>query len=394
MIRNIIKFVLVIALIALAPMLIDEKGYILIAMGDLTYELTVVSALVLLTLLAFVLMFLFWGTRIGFKFGSTTIKRFAFGNKTKAKRSFQQGIGAYLVGDYKHSQDLMSKCAEQSEMANSAWLVAAKSADELADTAQAQNFLQLINEHPKAQENFSFETLLVAGRIYLKQQQFAKLRALLDSNHRFINHDWRLLGLEVELLVSEQSYDKAFDNLKAIRKDKQHQAEQLSAWEHLAFTAYYQQLITAESVESVAKHYKGLGRKERQSEGITLAYAKVLANNGLQNQLEDLVLPLVKKGASASFINKIKTLPYVKSQHIIQVVQKLLQKDQENTLWLSALAHLCAGNNELEKAQKAFVSLLKLEQNKEDLEVYANVLVLMNEDQQAIRVYQEIMANH
>ena len=392
MIRTILKISLFLLLVALAPLLIDEKGYILIAMGDLTYELTVVSALIFLVMASFVFAFIYWGMRLGFKFSSKTWRKMAFSSKAKAKQQFQKGLAAYLLKDYARAEELMAKCAEHAELANSAWLVAAEAANKQGDFAKTQNYLQLINEHPQAQENFSFETLLVAGRLNIENKQFTNTRDMLDSNHTLIGHDARLGGLDIEVCIHEQRFEQAIEQLKTVKKDKNLSAESIYRWESRAYSGLFNDMVQKESIESVAKYFKGLSRKEKQSEGILLAYTDCLNTNGLTDKLDDLILPLLKKNASPTFINRLKELPLENNEHIIAAVQKVLQKQPENTLWLSALANLCVANKDYSKAQKAFISLLKIQQDPNDLKNYANLLVLMGEHQQANRVYQELLA--
>lgn len=394
MIKAILQLVFLLALIAIAPYLIDEKGYILIAMGDITYELTVVSAIIFITMLAFIIAFVYWGLRLGFKISSLAWRKIAFSSKAKAKREFQKGLGAYLLGDYAQAEKLMAGCAERSELANSAWLIAAASAKEQGNAAQTSNYLQYIAEHPDAQENFSFETLLVAGRLNLDDKQFSKARTLLDENHKLIGHDGRLLGLDIEVCIHEGRFEQAIEQLKQARKDKTLNKNHVTQWEVRAYAGHFQNLIHKESVDAVAKYYKNLARKERQSEGIILAYADCLINNGLINNLEDLLLPLIKKDASEHFINELKTMPINHGEHIIFAVQKILQKQPENTFWLSALAHLCMANKEYDKSHKTFTSLLKLAQNQDDLRGYATLLERMGEHQQANRVYQELLVQN
>lgn len=394
MIKAILQLAFLLALIAVAPYLIDEKGYILIAMGDITYELTVVSAIIFLTMIVFVIAFIYWGTRLGFKISSLAWRKIAFSNKAKAKRDFQKGLGAYLLGDYPQAEKLMAGCAERSELANSAWLIAAASAKAQGNSAQTSNYLQYIAEHPEAQENFSFETLLVAGRLNLDDKQFTKARALLDENHKLIGHDGRLMGLDIEVCIHEGRFEQAIEQLKQVKKDKNISKNQVTQWEVKAYAGHFQNLIHMGSVESVANYYKALARKDRQSEGVILAYADCLINNGLIKNLEDLLLPLIKKDASEHFINELKTMPITHGDHIIFAVQKILQKQPENTLWLSALAHLCMENKEYDKAHKAFTSLLKLAQHPDDLRGYATLLERMGEHQQANRVYQELLTQN
>ncbi|TRX55176.1 heme biosynthesis HemY N-terminal domain-containing protein [Thalassomonas sp. M1454] len=391
MIRTIVKFSLFLLLIAFAPLLIDEKGYILIAMGDLTYELTVVSALIFLTIATFIFIFLYWGFRLGFKFSSKTWRKMAFSSKAKAKQQFQKGLSAYLLGDYKQAEELMAKCAETAELANSAWLIAADASHKQGLSANTENYLKFISEHPKAQENFSYETLLAATRLNLADKQFTKAREILDKNHTLIGHDARLLGVDIELCLQEQRFEKAIELLKQVKKDKSVNNDEVTNWELKANIGYFSELNQKQSIEAVAKYYKGLSRKERQSEGIILAYAHCLSAYGLSDRLDDLVLPLIKKGASPTFIKALSKLNIEQPGHLVANIQKILLKQPDNTLWLSALANLSVSAKDYDKAQKAFITLLKIEQHPDDMQSYAQLLELKGEHQQANRVYQEIL---
>ena len=398
MIKKIIVVALALLACAIAPFLIDEKGYILIAMGDLTYELTVVGALILLILASLVFVLAYWGIRLFLKYSKKGYQRLALGSKAKAKKEFQQGLACYLVGDYEQAEKSMSKCAISSEYANSAWLVAANSANQRNEVASLENHLASLSEHEAAEQNFSAETLLGACRLYIETKHYDKARLLIDKYHRLVGHDGRLQVVLAQLCLHEDNAEKAIDYLTLAKKDKaliksDFGRSVLTILEESIYTKHFNALLTAGSVKDVAKAYKGLNRKDRQSEGIILAYAASLVENGLTQQLEDLVLPMIKKDASSTFIGRIKQLPLQKCDHLIFAVQKILQKQPDNPMWMSALAHLSLNCGDLDKAHKAFVALLKLEQNKDDLQTYAKLLEQMGEHQQANRVYQEILAS-
>ena len=79
--------------IACSPMLIGEKGYILIAMGQTTIESTVVTAIIMLTLLFIVLLLSLKIFRGGINFSLMTWNKFAFASQRKALRNLHKGIG-------------------------------------------------------------------------------------------------------------------------------------------------------------------------------------------------------------------------------------------------------------------------------------------------------------
>ncbi|MDN3652772.1 heme biosynthesis HemY N-terminal domain-containing protein [Thalassotalea ponticola] len=387
------KILLVLALltaIAVAPFLIDEKGYILIAMGNLTIEMTVVSALLMLVIGTIVGLLLISIIRFGWKMTSSTWRKLLFSNEAKANKAFQQGLGAYLLGDYQNAETLLANSAEKVQFSNTAWLFAAKSSDALNNNANTQNYLQLLVEHPDAKQDFSIESLLLTAKLQMQLGYFDKARQLLNDNHTLIGHDTRLIALDIDINTALDNYNAALDGLKRLRKRKDISTETLYELEYAAYKGLYDQLTRDKSIDAVSSHYQSLSRKEKQSEGVVLAYADTLIANGLSKDFEGLVLPHINRKSSTHFINALKTLPVRHAQHVIDSIQKLLQKNPDNPVWLSALAHLCYADKQIDKAQKAFVSLFKIRRDKADLLTYARLLEEQGEHQQANRIYREL----
>lgn len=392
MIRKIALILLLLCVVALAPFFIDEKGYVLISMGDYTYEFTVVGIALLCTFALFIIWFILWLTKSSLNLSFKAWRSIAFSSTAKAKRNFQKGLAAYLLGDFSQAEQLMAKCAQPSGLANSAWLIAADCAQKLGDKAASTNYLQFINDQDEAQENFSFETLLVAGRLNVADQQFLKARELIDNNHKLVGHDIRLQCLEVDVCLQEGRFAKAAEYLQKVRKDKSIEPMKVYQWDIKTFTGLFNQIVTETNTDALISHFNGLSRKEKQSEGIVLAYITCLNKHGLPDKIDSVVAPLLKKGTNEVFINHYKLLPIKHSQNSINIVQKILVKNPENVMWLSTLAHMCYANKEFEKSNKAFCTLLKIEQNPDDLQGYAKVLEQIGEYQQATLAYQRLLS--
>ncbi len=391
MFKVVLVFLLLLLVGSSAPFLIEDKGYVLISLGSYTYELTVVSLVVLLVMFLVVTGILIWGLKIGFKFGQVAWLKVLFSSKNKAIKNFQQGIAAYLIGDFARAEKLMANSADRCGMTNTALLIGAEASHKLNDTAKTENYLKRLESDEQAQKNFSFETLLAAGRLNLADKQFLKARTILDENHKLLGHDHRLQSLDIEVSIHEERFLPAIEALRKLRKNKHVNQQDLYDWEFRAFSGHFQTLIVETNVDAVVNFFDGLSRKEKRSEGIVLAYIHCLNEHGLTDKLEKVIIPLIKKGASPSFINRIKVLPMSHSQHSIDAVQRILLKDPHNVMWLSTLAHLCAENQDYDKAQKAFMALFKIEQNAYDLKRYARLLNDMGEFRQASEVYQKII---
>ncbi|WP_394173818.1 heme biosynthesis HemY N-terminal domain-containing protein [Thalassotalea litorea] len=392
MIRFIIILILVLIVTAFSYLLIDQKGYILITMGDLIYEATVFGFVTLLALSMMVLYGLYLLIRGVFRTSGKAWHFIAHGSEEKAMRLYEQGLAAYLVEDFAKAEKLLVKSAPKSSMTNTAWLFAASAANKQNMTESAKQYLRHIAENTEGEEKLNYEALLVAGKLNLDDAEFSQARQLIDKNKDRVGHKGRMLSLDIEVCLHEKRYLQAIEYLRDARKDKAIDDTQIEQWETLAFTGYFQELISEHSVHDVEQYFSNLSRKERNRESIILAYANVLGEHGLTDKLEDLVLPLLKKQPSQAFINGLKDISMPHSPKVMTAIQKHLQKEPDDPVWLSAFAYACVASRDWEKARKAFVSLLKVRQLPDDLQAYAKVLQTLGEHEQANRVYQEIMA--
>jgi len=388
MIRFIILAIVFLAVIAISPLLINEKGYILIAMGDLTIESTVVTALIMLVITFIVLLLLLKLVRNGFKLSTLTWHKIVFANKRKALIEFHRGIADYLLRDYQQAEQLMAKCAKASGLEKLAWLVAAAAANNQKDNKNAASnsahYLALIEKNNNNQ--ILLETLLVTLDLFMQQKAYTKARKLLDDNHKLIGHDHRLLAFTIDLCIHEKRYQAAAEYLQSARKQKDIPQKRLTDWEYTVFKALFSEKITQEDQQALHDYWRSLAKKIKQSDAVLLAYCQVLASNKLIAPLNKLLLPRLKKESHSDFIKQIRLLPINNADELIAVVQKHLQKNPNNAKWLSLLAHLATASQQWSMADKAFYSLFNLPEkdyDKLDVITYAKVKSQQGLHQQA-----------
>lgn len=388
MIKFVIIALLFFAAIAISPILIGEKGYILIAMGDLTIESTVVTASFALIVLFILLLVSLKAFRGGLKFSLGTWNKIAFASKRRGERDYKKGIAAYLLGDYQQAEHLLAKSAEPSQQQSTAYLIAAKAAQEQQLAANAAHYVQLLEHHDESIKNLGIESVLVKLDILMSQQELPKARALLDEYHRHIGSDSRMLALEIQLSILEQRFDNAIDYLSKARKQKDIGAKRLETWQQQAFYGKFQQVITDQSNQALHDYWQGLPRKDKQADIILFTYCQVLAEQQISEPLDKLLLPIMKKGANLALIEQVKTLPINKPESLIAAVQKHLHQDQHSTFWLSCLGHLAVAAKDWPLAERAFVSISANVDimTPSDKASYAKALLAQEKFQQAAEV--------
>lgn len=377
MMRWILLMVLFFAAVAIAPILIGEKGYLLIALGDTTIESSLVTACFALVLIFFVLMFLLKIFKGGFGASVRAWRKIAFAGRRRAIKDFNKGIAYFLLGDYKQAEHLLMKSAEPAERQQSAYLLAASAADKQGLRSHTEHYFSLLTTFEQENKTGTLESALVKIGICLSQQQYPHARALIDHYHKHIGHDDRLLSLEITLSLIEQRFETVIEYLNEARKSKTIEANKVQHWELTAFKGFFNQIISEHGNDALHQKWQSLSRKIKQREFVLFAYCQVLAENNMNEALNKLILPALKKEASADFIARLKTLPTSRPQELISVVQKHLQQDKFNHQWLSCLAHLALSGQDLILAEKAFHSLFQHSQTPPDrIDVYGYGSVL------------------
>jgi HemY protein len=358
MIRLILAVILLFVVVAGSALLVGDKGYLLIAMGDITIESTVVTALIMLAFVFVVSFITIKLIRGGYKVGARGWHKVIFANRNKARRLFKQGITHYLLEDYAQAEQTLVKSAQASGNQALALLVAAVAADKQGIKGNSQHYLQQLEQIEQANnETISLESVLIKLQLMITHKEFESARQLLDQHHKLIGHDLRLLAQEIELCLIEKRYQVAIERLVLARKQKQCNAEKLANWEYKAFYGEFTRLIKVKNLSVMQEFWQQLSRKLKQRETILLAYCQVLAEQKLTEPLNELLIPAIKKDASERFLHQIILLPISNPEALVEVVQKQLHKNKSSIKWLRVLAHLACHAKQWQMAEKAFSAL-------------------------------------
>jgi HemY protein len=382
------------AAVAISPLLINEKGYILIAMGDLTIESTVVTVGIMLTLLFVALAFSLKLVRGSLRLGFSGWNKIAFANRRRALKDFNRGIAAFILDDHQQAEHLLAKAAEPSMFARTAYLMAAAASSKQSLRSNTNHYLSLLAQEDHTIKTSGLESILVTIKLLMLQEDFTQARTIIDEHHKHIGHDARLLSLEIELSLHEKRFNYVIEQLVSARKQKTITDEKIAQWEAIAFYGAFSDTIRQESNDSLAQMWQKIARKLKQRESILLAYCQVLAEHKIIEPLNKILLPVIKKGVDDAFLKKIRQLPISATDELMSAVQKHLHHDPHSGKWLSCLANLAAKAQQLPMAEKAFNSLVNLEGKQYDsidLLTFSHVLEQQGEYKKANQVLNKIV---
>lgn len=392
--RIIVLLIIFFAALAISPFLINQKGYILVAMGDYTFESTVVTAIIMLTLLFFVLMVTLKVIRGSLRLSFGTWRKIAFASHRRATRDFNKGIASYLLGDYQQAEHLLAKSAVPSKQAYTGYLVAAAAAEKQNLADNTKHYLNQVVDDSATVKEHGLDSIVIRVKLLISQGDLTAARKLVDDYHKHIGHDARLLSLEIELCIKENRFVAVIDYLKAARKQKSIANKTIEDWESIAYSAQFNTLITEQDQTALVNYWQEIPRKLKQQDSILLAYCQTLAAQQIVEPLNDLLLPLVKKDTDHITLRAIQKLPLSHPQPLISAVQKHLKRNANSAKWLSALGHLAMAAKDWPMAEKAFASLSNLpgeQYDQADLVAFAKVLDAQQNYQAANQLYAKIL---
>jgi HemY protein len=391
MIRIIILVLVLFGVIALSSLLIDDPGYVLVSLGNHIYEFTVYTPIFWLTALSISGFFTYKILRGSARFSFGAWHKMAFAGQRRGIANFNKGLAAYVLEDYSQAEQLFAKSAVPSKRKQSAYLLAASSSEKLGLVDNTNHYLNLLEQETSKLTEVGLESVIVKVKLLMNQDNKIannKARALIDEHHKSMGHDERLLSLEIDLCLIEQRYESAITHLMTARKKKSISADIISTWERKAYYGTFKHSIVSHDLAQLESYWQQLGRKLKQRESILLAYCQVLAEHDAFELLATILVPLLKKSPDEALLKRLRDFPIKQADALISIVQKQLHKDIHSAKWLSYLGHLALHSGQYTMAEKAFRSLLNLENetygvkyDKQDLAALAQALSAQGQHQ-------------
>lgn len=160
------------------PLLAGNKGYVLIAIGSYTIEMTVISACLLALMLYAALLVL--EAILGRLFGLRSATRRWFTSRQHQKARIQQhnGLLALAEGDWARAEKLFQSSARRSDDTLESLLAAAEAANAQGATERRDAYLQqLVNDYPEAE----LAAGMLKARLQLRHGEKAAATATLEA---------------------------------------------------------------------------------------------------------------------------------------------------------------------------------------------------------------------
>ena len=347
MIRLFLLLVVIGAAMVCGPLLAGNKGYVLIAIGDYTIEMTVISA----GILPLVLYGLLWGLdrlrlRL-FHVRGAPRHWFAERRRRKARERTLAGTLALAEGQFKQAETLMRKSAPDSDQALLNYLSAAEAAEAQGQSERRDAYLQQAAEqHPRA----TLAVSLIRARLLLRQQQFAEAETLLQSLDQAHPQHPVIQQLLKECYLALGHWSQLLALLPQLSKRKQLDADELQRLQQQIYPPLFAERATNAGSEGVMALWQELPRALRQDATTQAAAASALIGLDAEPQAQEILLDGLRRQLAAPLLAVVPQLQRPAPKLLAQL-RKAEQTAEASADLLQAIGILLMRQREMEQAQ-------------------------------------------
>jgi HemY protein len=345
---------------AMVSVISRDSGYVLIALGNTTVEMSVWMATIIFLASLYLIFFamkIFYGLRYG-------LENWRLGNQQKLTT---RGWLDYAEGEWHRAVNSFLKAAPKAGASFSNYLMAARAANELGDQVRAEDILREAEQQaPKA----LIAIQLTRAEIQLQNRQWRDCLSTL-SFIRSKSPRHRAMLMMLRTIYTEL---REWENLQALAADlyragiideSQQAALEREAIEHLLINAAEDIGKDAHPLQKLDAAWQHLPKSSQQSASMILQYAKGLGTFGAEARAEEVLRTSIKEQRSSDLIALYGRVRGSDAARQLATAEVWLRELPDNAGLQLALGRLAMRNKQWEKAKHYFENSLRLDENAE-----------------------------
>ena len=390
MIRTLLLFLLLGGAMVMGPLVAGNKGYVLIALGEYTIEMSVVSA-ALFGVLLYVLLLLVENL-LGRLFSLHSRTRMWLHHRRRRQGQQQTLAGALALaeGRFEQAEALMLKGAGESEQPLLNYISAAEAAEAQGESERRDRYLQQAEEeHPNARLALG----LIRARSQLRRNELiAAEQTLLTLQADYPQHR-TVLTLLKECLLSRSQWSSLLSLLPQLQKLKLITAAEFSALQKQIYPALFAEKGNTLGKEGVLALWRELPKSLRHEPELLDALIQQLITMGAEADADELLQESLRKHFQPALLPLAAKLQHPGSA-LTQLVEKL-QSQLPETERAATMGFIYLQQKAYAQAQSALEQALQQQPtNRAVLLGLAKTMEQQRLFEKAVYYYQRATANH
>ncbi|WP_105265656.1 heme biosynthesis HemY N-terminal domain-containing protein [Pseudoalteromonas sp. T1lg76] len=342
MVRLLIIFGLIALVAAVAPWLIDEKGYVLIAFGQWTVEGSIVSFVILTLLTLFGGYLLFCLLRYVINSYRNVRHGFFARSKERKQAVLEQALWALINDDMQQLQHTLSKGSVDEKWRDFSLAMQAKARLQQGERDFALNLLDELSDKNRSEPvNLWLAAHSEAEVLATLRSQCASKKATAHQLKLYANvllklHKFSEFAQLAPRLIKAQSFDE-------------------NEWDW-ALRAYFD----SDSVTSLQKRNGDLPKAVRS--GGHTHYLRAMVRTGGIAAVQEELKKLLKRNEYSQLLSVLSEIEYGQVEEVQKALQAELKKQPDEPEMLVCLAYLAQSQGEHELAARIFDKVLAQQQ--------------------------------
>ncbi|MGD8176224.1 heme biosynthesis HemY N-terminal domain-containing protein [Marinimicrobium sp. ARAG 43.8] len=370
-----------------------DSGYVLIALGNTSVEMSFWMAVLLLFGTLGILWLVTRLLRGGVRAGRRVSRQLFSGTSARAQRRTASGLVAFIEGNWKQSQRKLVRSAPKSGTPLINYLAAARCAYEQGDNNTA---LELLHKAEQSSPQNELAVALTQARMQLMSRRYEQCLATLERVKRKAPQHPVVLDLLRQVYIALQDWDalKALmPSLRAYGNLSESALDELAGQLHRALLEQAGQragqLSRERARDILSQTWKEVPSHLRKQPETAVLYARQLEANQLHDDAGLLIQKTLEKQWSAELVRLYGILRTSDTQQQLIAAESWLKKRPADAMLMLTLGRLSLRNQLWGKAREYFQHSLKLQQNPETCAELARLLAHLGEHKQSTEYYQQ-----
>lgn len=376
----------------LAWQMTETSGYVLIALGNYSVEMSLWTLLLLLLLLWASLRTLAYLFRVMTEPGKKLVRNSLSGRKARNRHRTDRGLLQFIEGRWDQARRNLTRTAKRADMPLLNYLAAANCAYELGDQEDVNRLLV------KAAESASGGELaigLAQARMHLRDQHYEAALAILQRLHaKAPDHPLvlRMLANAHRSLQDWRSLEKLLPDLRRFKVYDKKSMEQLVVEVYVALMANLadqaRRTGAAEDTRKLVKLWQELPRDVRGDRRVQEEYIRDLFQMGESGQVETLIRKALKDNWNEQLVRLYGLIEGGDAKKRLLMAESWLRERPNDPVLMLTLGRLSMKNQLWGKARDYFESSLSFKAQPEAYAELAQLMAQLGEHEKSAHYYQ------
>jgi len=373
--------VFIIALIV-GPMILGDKGYVLISLGNSAVEMTLISFVIIsgLTLAGIyitVKLVLWLASLI-----TGSHRWFGALGERKRKRAFYNGLQLMAAGDLDNAQRALNDTTN-GDFEGINYLASAQIAFTHGDLQKARYFLAQAADF----ENAKVAAAVMNARIDASDNKHAEALEQLNELDEKASENHQVIKLKATLLAELGQWQVLQENLNGWRKALP--KKDFTVWSQRIAKGKFAEIASKQGAVELKAYWDSLPRKIRHDDAYRAAYIQQLLDQGMHADAQALLVDWQKRGQNAVLFPLFNQLNLPDASPSLRLLESWIKQDSENVALYSTLGQVAFNAGDDVLAEKALLKATKIASRKEDLLLLSAISERQHDTATALQLYKD-----